>query len=228
MKKNKAGYFSQYADLDLHQHAPLDIKQAVGEKEATGYKSPWNQESANMSLAGTGMYEAGASLMWLRVVALSEDEVLLAGGVPSWASVLEAEEQRFTPSRCPNARQGLQSRLVFPLSPLAVYGELATFQSGVFPGNLTLLSGHTYIYAWYLAMMRALENENDEEVAILWQAALTATFHCRANVALPALFLWSVQLSDARKQEDRSTMLFSALAATQGLAAAICSVGRTL
>ncbi len=203
MQANKSGYFKQFLNVDLHRHQPLDIKETVGEKEASGYKSPWNQQAAKYALTNTGMYEAGASLVWLKVLALSEEELLLAGGMPSWANVLEAEEQRFKPSRCINARPDLLGdRLLFPLNPLAVYAELDTFNAGNFDGNLKLLSGHCYVYAWYLAMFRALDAENEQQVAVLWQASLTATFHCRHGLTLPELLLWSVQISESRKQED--------------------------
>ena len=50
---------SAFADVELHEHAPLGIKRAGGDQELLSYKAAWNLDTAAVSLEGTLRYEAG-------------------------------------------------------------------------------------------------------------------------------------------------------------------------
>ena len=52
---------SAFADVELHEHAPLGIKRAAegDDQELLSYKAAWNPDTAAVSLDGTMRYEAG-------------------------------------------------------------------------------------------------------------------------------------------------------------------------
>ena len=49
----------------LHTVQPLDIHSTIDKGRLTSYKEPWRQERCTQALATAGMYEAGASLLWV-------------------------------------------------------------------------------------------------------------------------------------------------------------------
>ena len=48
-----------------------------------------------------------------------------------------------------------------------------------FPGTLTFVAGHATLWGWYVAAFRALEAGNNEYLASLVQAVLTATIQSK-------------------------------------------------
>ncbi len=135
--------------------------------------------------------------MWLCQQPLAGDDLLIAGGQPFWSQVLEAEKQHFsTDSPCRNAGRLPSAagpvRCIFPISPLSVHmPEQEAFHKETFAGSLRLVTGHVYVYAWFVAMYRALSDETDADVARLWQAALTVTLHARSGLSVAELAIWS-------------------------------------
>ena len=71
-----------------------------------------------------------------------------------------------------------------------------------FAGSLSIVSGHVYLYAWYLGMWHALQAGNMVAVASLWQAGLTVTIHLRAGLTATELAVLSIQQSEQRKGQD--------------------------
>ena len=71
------------------------------------------------------------------------------------------------------------------------------------PTALPLLAGQTYLWAWYLAVFRALDEENWQHLALLWQAGLTVTLSVKVGLSDHDAALYSIRLSEIRKSSDR-------------------------
>ena len=64
-----------------------------------------------------------------------------------------------------------------------------------FPGSLKLVTGHAALWGWYLAAFEALSIDSSEHIALLWQAALTATLQAHISEGPEQLALLSMNMS---------------------------------
>ena len=58
LRSNSTTFFTQFADLQLHEHKPLDITGDETGTTLSSYKHPWNQAEALKALKSTDCYEA--------------------------------------------------------------------------------------------------------------------------------------------------------------------------
>jgi len=189
--------FSQFQDNELHLHEPLVIKESVVENEMVSFKAPWTATDALASLRSTTMYEAGGNLVWCNPFPSSPEAVVVAGDPVIWEHVKEAAEVHFGVSAM--SRGNAISRIVFPIAlPIHVDDEVL-IRSGIFASALPLVSGHVYVYAWWVAMFNALDEGNTNQVAALWQCALTVTMSVRMGMSHADLAIFSIQQSELRK-----------------------------
>ena len=147
---------TQFPDSALHSHAPLDIRAKSHGKDLVSYKHPWNQASALIALETLWQYEAGGNLMWCNPFLGSEEDGIVAGDPVPWHSVRESASVFFGEGR-PKERKRKASGatpndgpIVFPI-PLPIHVEdTEKVKQQQFAGSLAVISGHLYIYAWYL------------------------------------------------------------------------------
>ncbi len=194
-----------FADIELHEHAPLTIKKAVGDHDLLSYKAAWNSDTASVSFDGTGRYEAGGNIFWLHpFCATGGDEAKAAGETPSWAQVHDMANL-FRPSggnqdnEFEEGSVAKEKRMFFRV-PFHVHAStLDAFKKQTFPGTMGLVTGHVTLYAWYLAMCEALDvggRAGDEWVLALWQAALTCSIHAEVITDHSALALASLKANN--------------------------------
>eukprot|EP00972_Heterocapsa_arctica_P038772 5713668-Heterocapsa_arctica.AAC.1 len=86
---------TQFADMPVHLHQPLDIKTKSETSELVSYKEPWHTDRAVIALTTTAMYEASGSLIWCNPFTSSEDEEVLAGDAVLWSQVREVADGHF-------------------------------------------------------------------------------------------------------------------------------------
>jgi hypothetical protein len=189
--------FSQFPDKDLHLHQPLLIKESLVQNELVSFKAPWTTKDALASLRSTAMYEAGGNLVWCNPFPSSDEAVVVAGDPVLWEHVKEVAEVHFGASAV--SRGHAIARIVFPIAlPIHVDDE-SLVGSGVFASALPLVSGHVYVYAWWVAMFTALDEGKISQVAALWQCALTVTMSVRMGMSHADLAIFSIQQSELRK-----------------------------
>jgi len=194
---SKEAAFAQFPDQALHLHAPLMIKESANRDELVSFKAPWTTTDALASLSSTAMYEAGCNLLWCNPFPASQDAMVIAGDRVLWDHVREAAEVHFSALAAPQGRA--ISRLVFPISLPIHVDDDKVIQGGIFPSVLPLVSGHVYVYAWWVAMFKALDAGSMSDVAALWQCALIVTVTVRMGMSQADLAIFSIQQSELRK-----------------------------
>ena len=167
------------------------------------FRHPWDARAAATTLRKTGMYEASANIMWLNPFPVDEDSRQIAGDRPQWKSLIEAVDKFMTldasqtkslaPTQGP---LGKVARLIFPLTIPARCDDAADGSNIHVLGHFEVVFGHTYVWAFYIGMFKAMQAQNVELVAALWQMALTTTVHLRSGQTKTQLALWSIQKSE--------------------------------
>ena len=194
--------FAQFRDDYLWRHAPLEIGDGESGADLAFCKAPWDTQQAAMALASTGMYQALGNIWWLCPFPDDEPSACLVRHTPTWDRVLYIQWRYFRPL----CKALPHSSLVgdsFPVPMLAhVDGPASVRHSTRFPGYLTLVTGHVYLYAWYLGMMDALQSGWLPAVASLWRAGLTVTIRLRAGLSSTDLALLSIQHSAQLQAQD--------------------------
>ena len=183
-------------DLDrsvcLTKRAPLQIQPSKKEKtKMTNYKEVWVLDNCGKSIQQSKMYEAGGNAMWLNPE-VWDDNFSIPGPEPSWAWV----------GRC--ARQNFQAfvggstgeRIMFPVRLAGVWSrDVGELDKG-YPVGMRPLGAHGFLYGWYLAVFLAMEANDKHRVAMLYEAALTATIIVYADCDKPTLLMHAMHFSE--------------------------------
>ena len=176
---------------------PLKIEKDKA-KTLSNYKEVWTPANCKNSVATTGMYEAGGSLLWLDP-GFQGEHVSMLHQEPQWPVLVQYQEQFFSREACSQAEEGEQAsglgRLVFPMTLEAYEADLARDWAQM-PRHLSLLAGQPMLLAWYLAAARALQQSDDTLLLQLWQAALTCTIRVTATDSVGKLALSAVAASE--------------------------------
>lgn len=187
--------------------APLPIQDRKEDK-LMSFKEPWKVEQCRQALSTTDMYEAAGNICWIQPVPGTPTDEILAGDPPTIAQVNDvcgAFFSTFAASQGAHSWHGMKvHRLVFP-TPLIVHtrGAPVDLSTMEFKHSLRLLTGHAYVYGWWLAMFDALRLERLDVVAALWQCGLTVTLHLRSTQDVPALAVLSCSQSEAHKSMEK-------------------------
>ena len=149
------------------------------------------------------MYEASANLLWLNPFPVSTVAQQIAGDPPRWRIVLEAVDKFMTleaaEERSLASPQGASkqvARLLFPITVAARCDRAVDGGTARVLGNFDVLSGHAYVWAWYLGMHRAMQARDAPLVAALWQMARTTSVHMRHGLSESQLAAWSISHSE--------------------------------
>ena len=177
---------SMPCDENLSRLAPLEID---NKSDVKSFKEAWSCQHCKMSVATTSMYEAGASLYWLDPHLCSDN--VLTVEEPSLLEVLDAEDVV-----CSN---GNGERLFFA-DCFACYAPPYVLESEDLPSKLSLLHRHTLVFAWYVAMAKALNMNDSERIKRLHEMALTITVRVHATVDPVAVALESMSVNDKTKK----------------------------
>ena len=145
-------------------------------------------------MAHSNMYEAGGSLYWLDPGLCSNPTLMI--DEPPYAEVLEAEE-----ILC--GAPGDSGRYYFP-DAFACFAEKAILTTGDLPTKLFLISRHTAVYAWYIAMAKACLATDIEKIKQLHQMALTVTVRALSTTDTVDVTLESLTINEKSKQGNTS------------------------
>ena len=69
-------------------------------------------------------------------------------------------------------------------------------------GMFDVVTGHLYLWAWYLGMYQAMRADDATLVASLWQMALTTSVHLRHGLSESKLAIWSIQSAEQSRFQD--------------------------
>jgi len=146
------------------------------------------------------MYEAGGNVFWSNPFVDEEDEKICAREVNSWEHVntmadmfrLGGQEGASTPLDGGLIAKGKRLRFTVSFAVHAAKADVFA-QHDHSASGLKLVTGHVALWGWYLAAFEALDAGNTELVAILWQAALTATIQAHLITDSSMLALQSMK-----------------------------------
>ena len=217
--KRLPDYFKAYdteflpaGDQKPHEYGALKIA-LKGETGMMSYKAAWEAEAAKISLKSTGMYEASANLLWLNPFPRTTMAQQIAGNPPSWSQLTEAvamfmtkeAAQEQTLAEAPLAPpQGSDKcmRMIFPLTVPAHCEQADTGGATGILGIFDVVTGHLYLWAWYLGMYQAMRADDAPLVASLWQMALTTSVHLRHGLTEKKLAIWSIQSAEQSRFQE--------------------------
>ena len=170
---------------------PLNIPDAGQSKEVSSYKPPWSPAACHSSIACSGLYEAAGNVTWIDPETASWS---LPGDDPSWAWLDDASVDLFRVVELNGKR-----RILFPV-PLTCYWrrDVGVLQADKYPdqGGLHPLSGHAFMYAWYVACFKALDAGDVSRCLLLYECGLTATITLVKEEDKKALALESIRASE--------------------------------
>ena len=137
-------------------------------KQAATYKEMWNTQHAHESLRLRGIYEAGASMFWLEAMPSTKSTFL------TWSNVVAASallRETVLPSG--------SCRILWPCVLHAAV-QLGNMSVHEYPQVLQLLHGHELIFAFWLAIYKALFSRDEKTLSMLIETALCVTIQVRA------------------------------------------------
>jgi len=198
--KDNPSYFSAFADVELHEHPPLSIKQGT-DMDLLSYKAPWNADLAATSLGSTNKYEAGGNIFWINPFPDSPEGETLAGDTNSWAHVTSMADALRAPGGASTPSGGTvakEKRLTFSVVFTVWAPNMAFYHNRAsFPGTMNLVAGHVALWGWYVAVFDALCAGQTQLLALLWQAALTATIQGNIVKERSSLAVLSMGMSNS-------------------------------
>ena len=165
-----------------------------------------------MSLEQTGMYEAVASLLWLSPFPMTKTAQHIAGDPPQWPSLLQAvdklmtleaaQERSLASPQGASPKKSKTARLHFPFTVPAHCLQAADGGATRVLGNLDMVAGHVYVWAWYLGMHKAMVARDVPLVAALWQMALTTSVHLRHGLSESKQAVWSISHAEQARSAE--------------------------
>ena len=171
----------------------------------TSFKEKWNPASCLKACEDSGMYEAAANATWVDPE-VNSTTTALPSEDPPWSWVESRAKPLFAVSVNRN-----RERIVFP-TPLKCYrrGGLSGLDQVAYPkGGLVLLSGHAFLYCWYLSVYYALGDGADDgnldakRLKLLYESALTVTIHMFVTEKMELLALEANRVSEFLRSSQR-------------------------
>lgn len=180
----------------------------VSGSELSSFKAPWLSTTAKTSLTSTGLYEAGANVLWLDPGLTCAASATILSSEIGWQSLSELVSLFSMTGGGPGGvSPGAKTRIVFP-------GMLEGFSTAVseltlphFDSAIRLLGGHPLVHAWYIAVCQALlENSDaaDQHLRLLWQCGLTVTVRVLVLQDVASVMTESMCYSERLKVQERS------------------------
>ena len=147
------------------------------------------------------MYEAGANILWVDPgVTRTSSELPIEE--PAYATVWRYANQFFSKDAAVVVGSTGYSRLIFPMV-LEGYVSKPEFvlQKDHFRSTVPLVGGHCVLYAWYLAMHQAIQQDDKEWAALLWRCGLTVTLQVRVGAGVDSIYR-SIAFSERLKAQE--------------------------
>ena len=158
--------------------APVQVPQTGPKKQKiVNFKETWCAGHAVACLKECGLYEAGGSIFWIDLLSRGD----INGHDCTVKQVMEARS-------CFDIAYCKDERLIYPAvldvfvrnitdipGPKAPKEKEDKAPTNPYPKSLTLLTGHTILYAYWASLYSAFQDANSGRVTMLVQAGLTCT-----------------------------------------------------
>ena len=171
----------------LWEFAPLPIAalEDVKADKTTSYKDAWDKTKCTMAMNSTGMYEAGANVLWIDPAITC---VEVPHSEPTVHTILRCVSASFSAECLWKASASTRSgqkvkvdRLVWPVAMEAyTLNKALILNQDHYRSSIKLVGGHSIVYAWYVAMFLATRDSNPAFAAHLWQCGLTVSLQALA------------------------------------------------
>ena len=170
----------------MHKTPPFAINADAKLSDSTGYKASvflehaslsqtlhfsqavWDKDACEASMTTNGIYEGAGLVLWLATGALGSLDSLSGCEDVCWCSLVKFEESLFskkvafrtTVTRDKKKQKTARDRIVWPCEMIVVADSVKAVLCDHFDGALRL-SGQTFIvWAWYLAVFKALVSQD--------------------------------------------------------------------
>ena len=136
-------------------------------------QAPWCAEECSASLAVNALYEASGLALWLQTEAFAADGAKPKGVDPlhvdvpdiAWKQLVMLEDSFFSQAALQKSfvqrgsKKMARERLLWPLPMICGVHQAKAAADASFDSSLKLANGHYILWAWYLAMFRALQQK---------------------------------------------------------------------
>ena len=93
-------------------------------------------------------------------------------------------------------------RMIFPLTVPAHCDQADVGGTTGILGKFDVVTGHLYLWAWYIGMYQAVRAEDTTLVASVWQMALITSVHLRHGLSESKLAIWSIQCAEQSRFQE--------------------------
>ena len=189
-----------FRDVPPWQHTPLQMtRERPDDDIMVSYRAAWEIREAQTALTSTGIYEAAVNVLWLNPFHLNETARTILGDTPQWSHIQDIVKLHFARAAS-RGEPRAPSMLVFPITlPVHIGSNAAATSTSCFEGSLPVVSGHTYVFAWFVAMFEAMRDDDVARTAALWRCGLTVLVQVRVDLSAQALAIWYMQISESQK-----------------------------
>ena len=177
----------------LDSLAPLHIDSEPGVGGGHGHKEIWNPKNCEVALSTTGLYEAGANMCWIDLcLDSSTGDGTLPLEEPDWGNVTHMAKQFFS-----HEVDISNGPMLFPFHLEAYLTDGTVLGTEGMPrAVLKILGGQGIVFAWYVAVARALARGDMALVKQQWYAARSCTIRLRSGMSLAKLAMASMEMSE--------------------------------
>ena len=151
---------------------PLKIQALTDTSAAqlTTYKPSYDLDTAMNALTTSGLFEGPISLFALdpSPVETQTEKAITGIGSLTWKAVGDTMKS-FDAVEAIAQSRGVVQRTVFPV----ILASALVNKDALKIDRKPLLSGHQFVFSWYLSMYKQLEAESEADVLRLLQCALT-------------------------------------------------------
>ena len=184
---------------ELSERPPLTI---FSTGAVSSFKEAWTPSNCEESLRNTGLYSAAGNLGWLNPD-VEENE---GPNDPSWEWVYNYSETGWQLVAYKGAASG--SRICCPIAFETYWPHHDRHMPSEYPSGLKLMAAHAHLWTWFVAMFRALCDNDDELVKLLYESALTATVCTRLDCT-PTNLATNYLLYSERVREDSKQLVIN-------------------
>jgi hypothetical protein len=203
--KQDSRWFKGWEDKPVHEYQPLNIRKPDSKDDLLSYVSPWKKAEAVLSFQGSGTYKAGGNVFWLDPFVDESRKGMrsIAGDRPLLSACLDAADTDYALGS--TNQQGVikgevsaacEARIKIPHTFTTFQWHLREYEADSFDFSLPLICGHVALWAFHIALMKALQSGDVATVAVLVQAALCAPIEGVIVDNDEKLAIISMELSD--------------------------------
>ena len=176
---------------------PLAITQAASGANLSAFREVMDYGNLVASSSRTKQYEA-VGTVWMLDPICSDFDAVSVGQLEGAMSMWSEETYRLSSSHAPSRRLSFDVPLPVRVVDTNVAQRAAPDKPGVFMSEaLTMLAGRAMVITWYAAMSEALQDNKEDRVWHLFNAALSVPIRMRVLPDGDATHLAALSFSEA-------------------------------